>query len=113
VLIQAALGLRKHERRGLAQQAFDFRDAPTPVLRAIHVTANMAAERADVLIPQNMRIPEGCVISQVFSNENAYLEAEEDLSSWESSSGRGLNPRPVLVKARRGWNSVDALILPR
>lgn len=113
VLIQARLGLRDHERRALAQQTFEFHDAPTAVLRAIHVTPNTAAENAGILIPRNMRIPERSVIFKVFSDDLTALEADEDLGWWESSTGCGLDARSVMVKARRRWDTVDALILPR
>jgi hypothetical protein len=112
LLIQARLGLRDGERRALSQQAFDFHDGPTPVLRAVHVTANSAAERTGALIPRNMRIPERSAIFKVFSDGLETLEADENLAWWESSTGRGLDAQSVKVLARRRWDSVDALILP-
>lgn len=113
VVVQARLGLRAHERRARSQQAFEFREAPAEALRAIHVTANAAAERAGILIHTNMRIPERSVIHKVFTEGLRGLEADENLGWWESSNGRGLDAQPVLVKARRRWDSVDALFLRR
>lgn len=112
VLVQARMGLRAHERRTLPQQSFEFRGAPTPVLRAVNVTANTAAEHAGMLIPRNMRIPEASIITRVFSDGVGPLEAEEDLGWWQSSNGRVLDSRPVTVKARRRWDAVEALIVP-
>lgn len=113
VLVEARLGLRDHERRGLSQNSFDFRDPPTAVLRAIHVTSNTAAENAGVLIPRNMRIPARSVIARVLTDGLTSLEAEEDLAWWESSGGRALEARALTVKARRRWDAAEALIVPR
>jgi hypothetical protein len=113
VLVHAAPGLRRDQQRKLAQHAFDFHDGPQELLRAIHVRSNTHAERTALIIPENMRIPAESVISQVVEGGTTYLEAEEDLALWKSSSGRDLAPRPVYVKARRSWRGTDALILPR
>jgi hypothetical protein len=113
ILIEARLALRARERRARSQATFDFRDAPLPVLRAVHAKSNAPAEKAGLFVPQNMRIPERSVISRVLADGLTSLEADEDLGWWESSSGRGLEPRPVIVKARRRWDSAEALILPR
>jgi hypothetical protein len=111
ILIEARLALRDGERRLLPQGSFDFRTPPTPVLRAVHVTANAAAERVGALIPRNMRIPAQSVIALVFADGVTALEAQEDLAWWESSSGRALLPRRVTVKARRRWDAAEALVL--
>jgi hypothetical protein len=113
VLVEARLGLRDHERRGLSQNSFDFHEPPTPALRAVHVTPNTAAESAGILIPRNMRIPERSVIAKVLADGVASLEADEDLGWWESSNGRRLDSRLLTVKARRRWEAVEALILLR
>jgi hypothetical protein len=113
VIVEARLGLRDHERRGLSQNSFEFHEPPTPALRAVHVTSNTAAENAGVLIPRNMRIPERSVIAKVLADGITSLEAEEDLGWWESSGGRRLESRPLTVKARRRWDGAEALILPR
>ena len=111
VLVDARLGLRDRERRARSQGAFDFHDGPAPVLRAVHVTANAAAERSGILIPRNMRIPEQSVIARVLADGVDYLEAQEDLGWWQSSSGRALESRRMTVKARRRW-SRGGLLLP-
>ena len=112
VLVEARPGLRARERRSLAQGRFLFHDGPAEVLRAVKVTVNSAAERASMIVHRNMRIPGESVIAQVFENGVASLEAEEDLAWWTSSSGRGLAQRPVIVRARRGWQTAEALIVP-
>jgi len=113
VLVQAAPGLRESERRARSQGRFDFREAPTEVLRAIHVNANPPAHKLGMLIPRNMRIPPQSAISRVFAGDVEHETSNEDLGWWEASNGRALQARPVCVEARRRWGGVDALILPR
>ena len=112
VLVQARPALKTREQHSLAQERFAFRDAPTPVLRAIRVTINGAAERVGMTIHRNMRIPGRSVIGQVLENGASSLEAREDLAWWVSSDGRGLAPRPVSVRARRRGDAAEALIVP-
>ena len=113
VLVEARPGLKAHERRSLAQGRFSFREGPATVLRAVNVTVNRPAESAGLTIHRNMRIPGESVITQVFENSVASLEAEEDLAWWTSSSGPGLAPRRVRVRARCRWDdAADALIVP-
>lgn len=110
LLVHAELGLRKADKRKLAQGSFDFNDLPELQLRAVHVTQSEAARQTGLSIFPNMRVPEESVIYRVFSDGAGELEAEEDLSWWESSDGSRLKAEPVLVKARFAWNSVEALI---
>ena len=112
VLLEARLGLRAHERRSLEQARFPFIDEPETFLRAVKVTANSAAERKRMTIYRNMRIPEQSVITRVFEDGLECLEAKEDLAWWTSSNGRGLAAQPIIVKARRGWDAAEALIVP-
>lgn len=76
------------------------------------MTANEAARQDALAIFENMRLPETCVIYRVFQGI-PYEEAVENLSSWETSKGLTLPGRLVLVKAKRSWESVDALITPK
>ena len=112
VLVQAQPALKADERRSLAQGRFPFHDGPTAVLRAVRVTVNSAADRAGMTIHRNMRIPGESVIARVFENGETSLEADEDLAWWTSSSGPGLSPRAVTVRARHRWGSAEALIVP-
>lgn len=112
VLISATLGLRQNERRSLRQGAFDFAEKPSPELRATKVTANDAAREAGLVIFPNMRIPKKSVIYRVFSEGLDQDEATENLSSWSTREGNRLAPQVVLIKARRTFNGVEALITP-
>ena len=75
------------------------------------MTVNVAARQDDLLIFENMRVPETSVIYRVFHGI-PYGEAVENLSSWETSKGFTLPDRLVEIKAKRSWESVDALIIP-
>ncbi len=110
LLVQAALGLKRGEKRQLAQDTLDFADAPVPVLRAVQVAPNDAARRGDLVVFPNMRVPERSIIHRVFAGELDEAQAEEDLGWWESSDGTRLPSLKVHVLARRQWNAVQALI---
>lgn len=112
VLVQARPALKASEQHSLAQERFGFCDPPSPVLRAVKVTVNGAAERAGIAIHRNMRVPDRSIIGQVFENGTSSLEAREDLAWWVSSDGRGLARRPVTVRARRRGDAAEALISP-
>lgn len=112
LLVRAELALRKSEERALQQGAFEFKDAPQPALRAIHVTPSETAKERGFAVHQNMRVPEGSVIYRLFEAGVGSEEAVEKLSSWESSDGTKLPARSVKVSARYSWGGVDALITP-
>ena len=112
VLVEARPGLKAQERRSLAQERFPFHVGPAEVLRVVNVTANSAAQRDDMTIHRNMRIPKQSVITRVFEDSLTSLEAEEDLAWWTLSRGGGLAPLPIAVKARRHWDAAEALIVP-
>lgn len=113
LLVRAELALRKSEQRGLTQHTFEFRAAPQPALRAVHVSASESAKATNFAIHQNMRVPDQSVISAIFNASAGSEEAIEDLRAWESSDGTKLPPCSVRVTARYSWNGVDALIEPR
>jgi hypothetical protein len=110
VLIQAGLGLRRHELMAASQGSFGFRDEPGQVLRAVGVTFNDAARENGLVVHRNMRIPLESVIHKVFSYQGSFLVADENLAWWQASSGPGLPERAVFVQARRFGNEVYALI---
>jgi hypothetical protein len=83
-----------------------------PVLRAVHVQANEAAESSGLSIRKNNRVPRCSVISRVFGREHASAEAVEDIRWWETSDCSGLSPLPVLVRAASRASVVDALVVP-
>jgi hypothetical protein len=113
ILVQAALGLKRGEKRQLGQDTFGFAAEPLPVLRAVQVTPNDAARRGDLVIFPNMRVPVHSIIHRVFAEEMPEAQAEEDLEWWESSDGTRLPPLKIHVLARRQWNAVQALITPK
>jgi hypothetical protein len=112
LLISAKPGLRKRERDQSEQRSLGFAGTTAPPLRAIRISPSDAAREVGFRIFQNMRIPDDSVISRVFNDGPPYDEAEEDLSWWKSSDGKVLPARRVLVKARRSWEAVEALIAP-
>ena len=112
LLICAKMNLRKREEEQLCQHSFSFVEGPKPVLRAVYVTASDAARESGFNIFENMRIPEASVIHRVFNESTEYDEAEEDLCWWKTSSGMILPECRILIKARRGWDMVEALITP-
>jgi hypothetical protein len=85
---------------------------PPPVLRAIYVTANDAARDEGILIHRQWRVPAESVIARVFESGGSG-QAVEDLSWWRTSGGCQLKPCQVLVKARKDWDSVVALVIPK
>ncbi len=113
ILLTGGLALRKEEESGADQMVLDVGLVePTPVLRAIYVTANDAARDEGILIHRQWRVPAESVITRVFESGGSG-QAIEDLSCWRTSSGSQLQPCQVLVKARKEWDSVVALIIPK
>jgi len=111
ILVCAEMRLKKAEEASLAQQNFFFSEGPQTRLRAGKVTFSNPAREAGLTIHKNMRVPEQSVISRVFHEDVPYDEAYENLSWWESK-GRHQPECPVLVKAKRCWDTVEALIIP-
>jgi hypothetical protein len=112
-LLSAQLSLRKSEQSSLGQMILDVgQHLPVPVLRAVHVTVNEAAREEGIQMHKQWRVPKESVITRVFAS-GEYAEATEDLSWWLTSSGSRLNQCPVLVKARKSWEGVEALIIPK
>jgi hypothetical protein len=92
--------------------AFDYIDIPVPVLRAVKITMNEAARKQNIFIPENMRVPEYSVIYSVYQGESDDAKATEDLSWWQTSDGKTLPKRRVLIKVKRFWDDIYALIIP-
>lgn len=108
LLVNARLATKKEDT--LQRTLFDVTSGAA--LRAVHVTVNEAARKAKFIIYENMRVPESSIIHRVF---HAIPEGDalENFSSWETSKGVRLPDHLVEVKARRSWQSVDALIIPK
>jgi hypothetical protein len=113
ILLQAELALRKKEASSLRQMVLDVGLVePVPELRAVHVTVNDAAKEEGILFHKQWRVPSESVISRVFAS-GGDGESLEDLSWWTTSSGSQLNACAVAVKARKNWEAVIALLIPR
>lgn len=114
ILVEAQLALRKRDADALRQAtlAFAAMPPPTPQLRVVHVTVNNAARRADIQFFNKWRVPKSSAIYKVFA-DGGYMEAEENLASWMTSDGTGLDNCDVIVKARRVGSRVIALIVPQ
>jgi hypothetical protein len=112
ILLYCKPSLKKGEQAMLAQESFDFIELPTLSLRAVKVTPSIPAIAISFRVYQNMRVPESSVIHSVFYGDTDYAEAEENLSSWETSSGSCLPDCAVNVKARRHSGGVYAIISP-
>ncbi len=107
------MALRKQESADLSQLDLGIGETtPTPVLRAVHFTVNEAAREIGIQFHKNWRVPARSVIARVFAN-GGHSESAEDLSWWVTSSGGRLDPCPVMVKARKTWDSVQALLVPQ
>jgi hypothetical protein len=113
ILIQAELALRKSEAARAMQMvmAMGLSD-PIPVLRAVYVTVNDAAKEQGVNFHKNWRVPDESVIARVFES-GGYAASLEDLSWWTTSDGSHLGACPVMVKAKKNWDKVVALLIPR
>lgn len=113
VLLEARMALRKQESADLLQMGLGIGEPmPVPSLRAVHVTVNSAARGRGIQFHKNWRVPIKSVISSVFTN-GGYSESVEDLSWWITSGGSSLNPCPVVVRAKKAWDSVEALLVPQ
>lgn len=112
LLVQAEKALRKSEQALVDQPAFDFRDPPLAVLRAVRVAGNDAAREGGLTIFPNMRVPERSIIHRAFEERLDEAEADEELSWWEASDGTRLPVQEVRVKARFSWAGVEALVIP-
>lgn len=112
ILISAEMRLKKAEEASLAQQTLFYSEGPQARLRAGKVTFSNPARETGFTIHKNMRVPEQSVISRVFHEDIPYDEAYENLSWWESR-GRHQPECPILVKAKRTFDTVEALIIPK
>ena len=87
-------------------------EPPAGELRAVRVIPNHVAQRESFTIPTNMRVPADSVIHRRFyADPRSECDGREDLSQWESR-GRPLEPRAVIVEARKVSNLVVAIVQP-
>jgi hypothetical protein len=112
ILLEARMALRKQEAAMALQLGLGIGEVtPLPTLRAVHVTVNATARELGIQLHKNWRVPRESVIARVFE-QGGYSEAVEDLSWWVTSGGGSLDPCPVTVKAKKAWDSVEALLVP-
>jgi hypothetical protein len=113
ILIQAELALRKSEAAQSAQMVMDMGlPDPSLVLRAVYVTVNDAAKEQGINFHKHWRVPKESVLTRVFET-GGYAESFEDLSWWRTSGGSQLAACPVMVKAKKNWNAVVAILIPQ
>jgi hypothetical protein len=111
--VEARLALRKHESASTRQLGLAIAETfPAAALRAVNATVNDAARDVGIRFHRHWRVPTRSVIACVFA-EGGPAKAMEDLSWWTTSNGSRLEPCPVLVEARKGWDSVHALLIPQ
>ncbi len=112
ILVEASMALRKQESISARQLGLGLGEmSPKPALRAVHVSVNGVAREAGICFHKNWRVPAESVISRVFT-DGGNAEANEDLNWWTTSDGSSLKSCPVCVKAKKSWDSVQALIIP-
>src|SRR5262249_35122734 len=112
ILLSAELALRKKDASNASQLRLDVGlEEPSPALRAVYVTVNDAAREEGILLRRHGRVRSESVILRVFKS-GGQGESMEDLSWWKTSDGSQLSDCPVLVKARKEWDSVVALLVP-
>jgi hypothetical protein len=113
ILVEAKLAYRKREIESRRQLGVGIADViAVPALRAVNVTVNDAARQAGVRLHKQWRVPTRSVIARVFT-QGGHAKATEDLGWWETTSGSRLEPCPVIVEVRKGWDSVHALLVPQ
>jgi hypothetical protein len=113
ILLFCKEGLKKSESKQIIQCGFNFNVLPVPALRAVKITVNESAKEKNIVIFENMRVPEQSIIHTVHNGETDYAEALEDLSWWATSSGDILPKHKILVKAKNYWGDTYALIIPK
>ncbi|MBW3565476.1 MAG: hypothetical protein KY459_12185 [Acidobacteria bacterium] len=105
VYLQARPGLKKKHQR---QKNF-FPEPPQ--LRVRNIRTNQTAKDQNLIIYENMRVPERSIISRIHEGLLQAGNATENLDWWETSSGGSQQSRPVQVDARRRGNIVEAIII--
>lgn len=107
IFLRANVALNRKEQLDAGQGAFDFFDAPIPVLRGVEVSVNDLAREGGFQLFPNMRIPESSIVHTVFRNGGGSANSIEDFHEWNNRSSGEVN-----VEARFR-NGVEVLITPR
>ena len=87
-------------------------DPPETKLRVQSAVLSHAASESRVRFHRNMRVPEGSVVAEAFGNDwDASVVGEEELDTWQTSSGGPIGSGMVHVEAvRRRREEVWALV---
>lgn len=112
ILLTAELALKMDEKRAGNQLRLYKVPAPSPKLRAVHVSVNRAAREEDIQMHAQWRVPEHSVIYRAF-HHGADMQALENLDWWVTSGGSRLRPCPVLVKTKYSPEKITALLIPQ
>ena len=112
VYVEAEIAHKKEVKRRLEMPRLFDDDPPPGELRAVKIVPNQAAQRERFSIPKNMRVPIRSVIHRLFDSDLLTDgNGQEDMSLWESQ-GRNLEPRAVVVEARKVPNRIIAILQP-
>jgi hypothetical protein len=68
------MGLKRGERRDIAQGDRGFQERPKEVLRATQISSNDAARASNLVIFPNMRVPDRSIIHEVFTGSRLSLD---------------------------------------
>jgi hypothetical protein len=114
LVLHAAMKFKRSVERALNSGQFDLFsvEKPTPQLRVISAMANENARDAGLIVHPNMRVPLKSVIFSAFLNGAEFQSAlvEENLNWWDTSDGKVLPARSVLVEAMKVRDQVWALL---
>ena len=106
--LEVGPGLNSKELDSLRQNAFDFVDAPEPVLRALHVSCNDAARSSHFQLFDNMRVPETSCVREVYEGRTRGVVSSECFSAWQVAAAK----QNISVEARWRGDVVEALLTP-
>lgn len=114
IYVEAGMGYKADEERKLnsKQKTLFEDDPPEEKLRVSMTVPNTAASDRKLQIIPKMRVPETSVIHRLFTNGDEDASGQENLKSWEFSSGGSLADCEVWIEARRLTDRVVAIVQP-
>lgn len=87
--------------------------APEAQLRAALIVPNAPAQKSNLFIAPNMRIPPSSVIHRLFADEFGLDDTgKENLNTWEHSGGKRLADQEVWIEAKKVKGRVVAIVQP-
>lgn len=111
VLLEARLRTKKCDQGQQFLPGVAAVKAPEAQLRITNLTVNDAARNEGIYLFKQLRVPVRSVIFHIFE-DGGYAEAIEEMNWWETSTSGNLEPKAVMVRARRCTHGVVALLLP-